>query len=31
LLYPSALVSPKTLQVGDVVSFGIGTITITIS
>lgn len=31
LLYHSPLVSPKTLQQGDVLSFGIGTLTITIA
>ncbi len=31
LLYDSALVTPKTLQVGDVLSFGIGTLPLTVS
>lgn len=31
LLYHAPLVTPKTLQPGDVLSFGIGTLTITLS
>lgn len=31
LLYHAPLVTPKTLQVGDVLSFGIGTLTITVA
>lgn len=31
LLYHSALASPKTLQPGDVLSFGIGSLTVTVS
>lgn len=31
LLYHAPLVSPKTLQPGDVLSFGIGTLTITVA
>lgn len=31
LLYHAPLVSPKTLQPGDVLSFGVGTLTITVA
>lgn len=31
LLYHAPLVSPKTLQPGDVLSFGIGTLTVTVA
>lgn len=31
LLYHAPLVSPKTLQPGDVLSFGVGTLTVTLS
>lgn len=31
LLYHAPLVTPKTLQVGDVLSFGIGTLTVTVA
>ena len=30
MLYSAPLVSPKTLQIGDVLSFGIGTLTVTV-